>query len=111
MNHSSDDFDKLLAGYSTPHVLTPGGSRTPLVEDEEEIVTPAYWKGYVVVGDNIDKTVHARHQTLSSRNRSLHYFNNYAVLDRCDFSHLPEYHILPDLLSYDVTEILPSETD
>ena len=69
------------------------------------------WKGFVVVGDNIDKTVRARHQTLNSRNRSLHYFNSYAVLDRRDLSHLSEHHTLPDLHTYDVTELLPSPTD
>lgn len=69
------------------------------------------WKGFVVVGDNIDKTVHARHQTLESRNRSLHYFNSYAVLDRCNFSLLPEHHVIPDLKAYDVTKLLPSKRD
>lgn len=69
------------------------------------------WKGFIIVGDNIDRTVHARHQTLESRNRSLHYFNSYAVLDRCNFSNLSEHHTIPDLVSNDITELLPSEKD
>ena len=33
------------------------------------------WQGFKIVGDNIDKTVHSRHQTIDSPTQSLHYFN------------------------------------
>lgn len=69
------------------------------------------WYGFVLVGDNIDRSVNARHQTMESRNRSLHYFNSYAVLDRCDFSHLPEFQSPTDRSSYDMNCLLPSDDD
>lgn len=71
------------------------------------------WTGFTIVGDNIDKTVRPRHQTLQSRTQSLHYFNSYAVLDRCDFSSLKESTSasLDDLSQFDVTELLPSPAD
>lgn len=69
------------------------------------------WCGFVLVSDNIDKSVNARHQTMESRNRSPHYFNSYAVLDRCDFSHLPDCESPADRSSYDMNCLLPSEDD
>ncbi len=47
--------------------------------------------GYKLVGDNIDKGVKARYMRVEgSRNKSLHYFHSFAVLDRIDFSPLPD---------------------
>ena len=110
-----------LQNTSTPiHTCTSLNSELSLCQQRLSI-TPTQlpvaechtnqWEGFIVVGDNIDKMVHARHQTLTSQNRSLHYFNSYAVLDRCDFSHLSDQHTLPDLPSYDVTKLLPSQRD
>ena len=41
---------------------------------------------YKIVGDNIDKNIHPRHQSLENPGRSLHYFHSYAILDRFDSS-------------------------
>ena len=49
---------------------------------------PQGWFGFKIVGDNIDKTVKPRHETLHQRSQSLHYFHAYAVRDRIDFSFL-----------------------
>ena len=76
-----------------------------------ELQRRSVWCGFVLVGDNIDKSVYARHQTMESRNRSLHYFNSCAVLDRCDFSHLSDFQSPPDRNSYDVSHLLPSNED
>ena len=76
-----------------------------------ELQRRSVWCGFVLVGDNIDKSVYAHHQTMESRNRSLHYFNSCAVLDRCDFSHLPDFQSPPDRNSYDVSHLLPSNED
>lgn len=77
----------------------------------EELPRAAPWCGFILVGDNIDKSVNAQHQTMESRNRSLHYFNTYAALDRCDFSHFPEFQEPVDRSTYDVNCLLPSNTD
>ena len=48
---------------------------------------------YKLVGDNLDKSVKARYMRIGgSRNQSLHYFHSFAVLDRVDFSGLPDIH-------------------
>ena len=73
------------------------------------------WSGFKIVGDNIDKNVRPRHQTLQCRTQSLHYFNSYAVLDRCDFSGLDSLQESAsasiDLLEFDVMKLLPSQRD
>ena len=66
------------------------------------------WCGFVIVGDNIDKSVNACHQTMECRNRSLHYFNSYAVKDRCG---LPEFASPIDRSSYNMNCLLPSNDD
>ena len=65
---------------------------------------------YILVGDNIDKTIRARHMSMEHQNQSLHFFHCYAALDRVnlkDFSNaspigraadLPLSTFLPDLL-------------
>ena len=40
---------------------------------------------YIIVGDNIDKTVSPRHMTIDKQHQSLHNFHAYAVMDRTDF--------------------------
>ena len=70
------------------------------------------WAGFVIVGDNIDRTLRPRHQTLESRTLSLHYFNSYAVLDRCNFISIPECKPSQEKLTdVDVEQLLPSEAD
>ena len=85
--------------------IKPNGCTTP---DNVQYSGNSDWKGFIVVGDNIDKNVHARHQTID---QSLHYFNSYAVRDRCNFSNFAEHHCPPDLATYDVSEFLPSKAD
>ena len=79
------------------------------LHQDEALPTPTTWSGFVIVGDNIDKSVNACHQTMETRNRSLHYFNSYAVLDQWDFSHLPEFQLPVDRSSYDMNSPLLSD--
>ena len=44
------------------------------------------WKGFKMVGDNIDKTIRPSFQRYDNRTNSLHYFHYYALLDRLDLS-------------------------
>ena len=44
------------------------------------------WRGFRLVGDNVDKNVRPSFQRIERRTQSLHYFNAYAVLDRVDLN-------------------------
>ena len=57
----------------SPHLETLSNPTTDVVCSVVNHNT-SKWEGFVVVGDNIDKAVHVRHQTLKSRDRSLHFF-------------------------------------
>ena len=48
------------------------------------------WFGFKIVGDNIDKTVKPRHETMQHHSQNLHYFHSYTVQDRIDFSQLSD---------------------
>ena len=50
----------------------------------------ATWKGYKVIGDNIDKNVYPSFQRYNTQTLSLHYFHSFACLDRIDFSNLDD---------------------
>ena len=72
---------------------------------------PSGWVGFKIVGDNIDKTVRPRHQTLENRTQSLHYFHSYAVKDRIDIGDLSDTKPALDLTTLPFTTFLPSEKD
>ena len=59
---------------------------------------------YILVGDNIDKTVTARHMTMDHQSQSLHYFHCYAALDRIYF------HDLDNSSPIGSVDTLPLET-
>ena len=66
----------------------------------------------IVAIDNIDFTVHARHQTKASQNKSLHWTHAFAVKNRVN----PDSSLHYDKPQMQVTDlemcnILPSETD
>lgn len=65
-----------------------------------------------IVADNVDFTVHARHQTKASQNKSLHWTHAFAVKNRVN----PDSTLNCDKPQMQVTDlemcnILPSETD
>ena len=65
-----------------------------------------------IVADNVDFTVHARHQTKASQNKSLHWTHAFAVKNRVN----PDSTLNYDKPQMQVTElemrnILPSEND
>ena len=69
------------------------------------------WYGFKLVGDNIDKNVRPRHQTLQRQTQSFHYFNSYAVKDRLDLSVMSDNPSAQDVEAIDVNTILPSAED
>lgn len=91
-------------------VTQQGDNHTADNEETHAFSTPE-WQGFKIVGDNIDKTVRPRHQTIDSRTQSLRYFNSFAVQDRVDLSsysdHTPSVDI--DTLSMDC--LLPTHND
>ena len=69
------------------------------------------WYGFKLVGDNIDKNVRPRHQTLQRQTQSFHYFNSYAIKDRLDLSAMSDNPSTQDVEAIDVYTILPSAED
>ena len=68
------------------------------------------WKGFKIIGDNVDKSVRARHQTLVTTDQSLHYFHSVAVMDRVDFSDCSD-DAPPEPTIVDVTQFLVTPSD
>ena len=75
----------------------------------QEANTSNHRKSYIIVGDNLDKTINPRFMTVAHQRQSVHYFHSYAVLDRIesisaltadkpvgDFSHLSALSYLPN---------------
>ena len=69
-----------------------------------QIRTPSF----KLVGDNVDKTVRPREETLETHSKSLHYFHSFAVRDRCDIADDPS---LPDMDNINVDLVLPTAAD
>ena len=67
------------------------------------------WKGFELVGDNIDNTVRPSFQRMERTTQSLHYFHVYAKLDRVDFSGLSDE--TPSITAIDPLSFLPSDED
>ena len=66
------------------------------------------WKGFKIVGDNLDKNIRPSLQRFHNKTNSLHYFHYYALLDRLDLSACSE--IVPtDLIN--LQEILVGMKD
>ena len=94
----NQEFDEAVQNYHSPVLCRPTDPPQP-------------WHGYKLVGDNIDKNVKPRHQTLERQTNSLHYFNCYAVHDHLDLSSCSDDPPKVDLRTLDVDTILPSQQD
>lgn len=70
---------------------------------------PVIRSSYKIVGDNIDKNIRPRHQSLESQGRSLHYFHSYAVLDRFDCSAYSD-EAPPEPVNVDVGRFFPDKS-
>lgn len=80
--------------------------------EPEVILTPPVRKiPFKLVGDNVDKTVKPRHETMDSHAKSLHYFHCFAVRDRLDMSSFEDDPGLPEIGDINVNEVLPTEDD
>ena len=66
------------------------------------------WKGFKIVGDNLDKNFRRTFQRIDYQTVSHHYFHMYAVMDRVDLrasSDLPPPGVI------DVPKLVPSKDD
>lgn len=81
--------------------------------EPEVILTPPVRKipTFKLVGDNVDKTVKPRHETMDSHAKLLHYFHCFAVRDRDDMSSFEDDPGLPEFGDINVNEVLPTEDD
>ena len=66
---------------------------------------------YVLVGDNVDKTIRPRHMSMEHQSQSLHYFQCYAALDRVDFRHLPNDSPIGKVSELPMSSFLPNLAD
>ena len=66
---------------------------------------------YVIVGDNLDKTISPRYMRSDHQKQSIHYFHMYASLDRVNAIDLPADHPVGDISTTPLTEFLPSPAD
>ena len=66
------------------------------------------WKGFKIVGDNIDKNFRRTFQRIDYQTRSFHFFHSFAVLDRVDLSGVSD---LPKPGIIELTKVLPTQTE
>ena len=77
--------------------------------DEEMCTTNTHsWKGFKVVGDNIDKNIRPSFKRYDNKTDSIHYFHYYALLDRIDLSAYSE--VLPTT-PLDLSKLLVNTDD
>lgn len=74
-------------------------------------VPPRGTYSYILVGDNVDKSVRPRYMTVDHQTQSLHYFQFFAALDRIDFHSLRNDTPLAQVSSLPLTSFLPNMQD
>ena len=111
---SDDNSISLIDELSNSSVSDPQISSTSLIPSTPStrptvtIEGIGNWKGFKLIGDNIDKNIHRSFQRLNYTTMSLHYFHSYALLDRVDFSGLSDD---PPNGVIDFTTLLPDSND
>ena len=102
----SESTSSSLSSSPESLLITP----TPVPEPSPNIPN-SQWFDYKLVGDNIDKTVRPRHETLKHHNQSLHYFQSYAVRDRVDLGLFSDELPQADPSTFSPELLLPSQED
>ena len=100
-NHDSQVFNWMKGGNFT-------------LQSQEVCVTPSGPSPcYILQGDNYDTTVRVRDMREDNQNKSLHYFNTYAVKDRPEFYKMDSTdNTLPtDIESAPKSTFLPTMAD
>ena len=97
-SYSSDSDDDVYC-YDEDAISVITQQMPPLIAHPPQVLEPCHHitvlpglpisvrhKGYWIVGDNINKHIHKRHQRLDRRTQSIHYFHAYAVENHIDVS-------------------------
>ena len=74
-------------------------------------VEPPPAKGFVIVGDNIDKRITPRNMRIDHQVQSLHYFHSFAARNRIPTSHLDDNQQLKDINELSLSDFLPTVAD
>ena len=106
----SDGHNLPIHDKSTPTVPSTFGDTTQEQTGDQK-ASGHVKHGMKFVGDNIDKNVRPRHQTIEKQTRSLHYFNSYACLDRVDLSGLSDATPSINIRSIGIETVLPTSED
>ena len=97
-----------LCPTSTPLHTLP--CKSTVTQEQPTSSFSSRWHGFKFVGDNVDKNVKPRNQTLDRQGRSLHYYHHFAVEDRIDFSSESE-EPPSEAISLSMDDVLPTEDD
>lgn len=66
---------------------------------------------YILVGDNVDKTIRPHHMTIDHQKQSLHYFQIYAAKDRIDLRNFHNDRPIRNDPSLPLSTFLPNVED
>ena len=113
-------FEKFMCLACIMHIFL-GAQDTPSSESDsfvassisESSLSPSTFVPctYVIVGDNLDKTISPRYMRSDHQRQSIHYFHMYAALDRVNALDLSADHPVGDISTTPLTEFLPSPAD
>lgn len=109
ISEEEQDEEAAEESYSTPALQERDCEETVATSRSTVNSGTEIWKGFKIVGDNIDKTVRASFQRIERSTQSFHYFHVYATLDRVDFSGLSD--VSPSKSVIDPLSFLPSDED
>ena len=107
----SPSFSPLTPYQDGPEHFCPTlPCKSTVTQEQPSSSFSSRWHGFKFVGDNVDKNVKPRNQTLDRQGRSLYYYHHFAVEDRIDFSSESE-EPPSEAISLSMDDILPTEDD
>ena len=101
--HCNDQSFSVVSGESNVPVKPASGKN--ITQSSEKVR-----RVKIIVGDNIDKTVHTRFMRVDKQGSSLHYFHAYAAQDRFDLTMSEDVPVIPDHPKL-FEDLLPSNSD
>ena len=101
---SSVHGDSYLQPTVTPHT-----EQQPAVIPHAVIQEAPMWTGFCIYGDNVDKEIRPRHQTVSEQTKSMHMFQSFAQLDRINLAGVSDEPVQSTVI--DPSHLKPSAAD
>ena len=100
------------------HLLTESDPNAQMCETRAGVCTPIAqnytsneWKGFKIVGDNLDLTIHPRNQAMQNKTKSLHFFHLYEVQERINLSGFSDECVNIGPFAMNLHSLLPSDED